>query len=142
VIRRSKKASARKKLISEADQLVRKLVLARDGYACVRCNKSSVLQAAHILPKGHYPRMRFELLNVLSLDVGCHLFFAHKDPTGFTAWLGEKYPGRIEQLRIMAATARKIDMPELLLCLRKEVSELDPPFVAVHGVIKDDQLPF
>ena len=142
MIKRSKKTAGKRKLISEADQLVRKLVLARDSYVCVRCNGTNVLAAAHILPKGHYPRLRFELLNVISLCYRDHMHFAHRDPVGFTAWLEEKYPGRIEQLRIMAATARKIDLHELLICLRKEVAELDPPYRAAHGVIKDCEIPF
>lgn len=116
--------SDKKRLVSECDQLVRKLVMARDGNRCVKCSKSSGLQAAHILSKGHYDRIRFELLNVIALCVGCHIFGAHKDPTDFTAWLEEKYPCRIQTLREMAATAGKVDLKELVIALRLETRDL------------------
>src|ERR1019366_237766 len=101
--------SDRKRLVSECDQLVRKLIMARDGHRCIRCGISSGLQAAHLLSKGHYERIRFELLNVITLCVGCHIYGAHRDPLDFTEWLEGKYPGRSEQLREMAATAGKTD---------------------------------
>jgi 5-methylcytosine-specific restriction endonuclease McrA len=111
-------------MISEADQLIRKLVLHRDGYKCLRCGKTEDLQIAHILPKGHYPRLRFELHNVLLLDIHCHLFWAHKDPLEFTAWLENKFPGRSTQLRAMARLAGRVDLKELLIGLRLEASKL------------------
>lgn|GEM_PF-5355291 len=119
-----KRVSDKKRLVSEADQLVRKLVMARDGNRCVRCGKSSGLAAAHIKSKGHYQRIRYELLNVIALCVGCHIFFCHKDPTEFTHWLEEKFPGRDRLLCEMAATASKVDLKELISCLRLEVSQL------------------
>jgi 5-methylcytosine-specific restriction endonuclease McrA len=119
-----KRRSDRAKLISEADQLVRQLVMARDGYKCVRCGKDEGLQAAHILPKGHYPRMRFDLLNVLSLCLADHLHFAHKNPVEFAWWLEGKYPGRADQLRVCAAVARKVDLKELIIGLQIEVDKL------------------
>jgi 5-methylcytosine-specific restriction endonuclease McrA len=118
------RVSERKHMVSECDQLVRKLVMARDNHRCVRCGKSSGLAAAHVLSKGHYDRIRWELLNVIALCVGCHIFGAHKDPTEFTAWLEEKYPGRSEQLREMAATAGKTDLKLLAIVLRLEVAAL------------------
>lgn len=142
MIKRSVKSESRRKLTSECDVLVRKLVLARDGYKCCKCGGTNVLQAAHILPKGHYPRMRFELLNVLSLCFRCHMYWAHRDPIGFTDWINEKYINRANVLKELHATARKTDLHELVLCLRKEVKELDPPYVAVHGIIREEELPF
>ncbi len=123
-LRQTPKARRVRSLRSECDGLVRELVLARDHHKCVRCGKTEKLQAAHILPKGHYPRLRYELDNILSLDVGCHLYFAHKDPVGFTRWLEEKYPGRIDQLRVMAASAGRLDLKELRIALTLEVAQL------------------
>jgi len=59
------------------------------------------------------------------------MFFAHRDPIGFAEWFTGKYPGRIEQLRLMAATAAKVDLKELVIGLRLEVANLDPPFKTV-----------
>lgn len=141
-MKRSAKSESRRKLTSECDVLVRKLVLARDGYKCVKCGGTFVLQASHLFSKGKYTRLRFELLNVVVMCVGCHLYWWHKNPLEAHEWLEEKYPGRTDQLRLMAATASKLDIYSLVLCLRKEVKELDPPYVAVHGIIRDEELPF
>jgi len=123
MIKSSSKAQARRRIISKLDGLVRQLVLARDG-CCQRCGKTENLQAAHILPKGHYPRLRFELLNVIVLCINDHLFFAHKDPIGFAAWLENKWPGRAQDLQVMAATAPRIDMKELMIALQIETRKL------------------
>jgi hypothetical protein len=141
----SDKAKERSRKNAELDGLVKRLVLARDGNACVRCGKKILLQAAHILPKGRYPRLRFETLNILTLCVYDHLFWAHKNPIEFTQWLEEKYPGRIQTLQEMAATARKVDMKELLIGLKLEVKALDdlpPGKLTVYEPIKDSEIPF
>ena len=130
-IKSSKKSSTKRKLISECDQLVRKLVLNRDDYKCVRCGGNHVLQASHVISKGRATRIRFELLNVLTMCLKCHIFWAHRDPVGFVDWVNKTYPGRIEQLQIMAATAGKLDLKELVIALRREVESLDPPSKAV-----------
>lgn len=125
MIHPSPKAKARKSIIKELDWLLRLLVLSRDGHKCVRCEKEwGTLQSAHVLSKGRYSRLRFELLNLMTLCVGCHLYFWHKSPLEAFRWFEQKYPGRREQLEIMAATAGKIDMKLLRLCLRKEVEKL------------------
>ena len=107
-----KKTSARK--VKQAHDLrVKEEALVRDAYRCCRCQKDQGLQAAHILPKGLYPRMRFVVENILTLCIRCHLFFAHKDPLAFAAWLHETYPGLEERLREQARTAPKVDLKEL-----------------------------
>ena len=113
-----KRRSERADLISEADVLVRQIIMERDHNECQRCGNLHQLQAAHLLSKARRPRLRFELLNVIALCKGCHLYFAHKDPIGFTDWLQHKYPGRIEALKLMAATAGRTDLKELLIGLR------------------------
>jgi hypothetical protein len=108
--------------VKDADALVRILVMHRDK-VCQRCGSSKSLAAAHLLPKGTYPRLRFELLNVIALCYRDHMEFAHKNPIEFMAWLEQKFPGRGELLRIMARTSAKIDMKELLIGLRIEVEQ-------------------
>lgn len=119
---RLKPKSDKRRMMQELDLLVRERVLVRDRHRCVKCGKSERLQAAHILPKGRYPRLRFEAKNILTLCVGCHLYWAHKDPITFVAWLGDKYPGLLEQLQEWAATAAKVDMKLLLTVLRAEAA--------------------
>jgi 5-methylcytosine-specific restriction endonuclease McrA len=112
-----RKTSARK-LKQKCDLLVRELVFARDGYKCVRCGKTDNLQAAHVLPKGLYQRLRFELDNVICLDIGCHLFWAHKDPLAFAEFIRQRYPGLEESLRERARTKGKVVVAEVYEQLR------------------------
>jgi hypothetical protein len=131
VIKSSSKAATKRKLVSQCDVLVRQLVLSRDGYKCCKCGGTNVLQAAHILSKGPWSRIRFAVLNVLTLCVRCHLYWAHRDPIAFVDWLEDMYPGRIQQLKIMAATRGKLDLKLIKLSLQVEVNELDPPSKAI-----------
>ena len=80
-----------------------------------------MLQAAHILPKGKYPLLRYALENLLTLCYRDHLEWAHKDPIGFVHWIEAVWPGRIQRLRESAAMPRKIDYRELLVVLEAEV---------------------
>lgn len=119
-----RKRSKKNSIVPVLDGLVRTLIIARDGGCCVKCGGDNVLQAAHILPKSHYPRLRYELWNVLTMCKRCHIFWAHKDPIGFIEWLDLKYPGRRQELLIMQATARKLDLKELRIALQIEVKNL------------------
>lgn len=122
--KRPKRQSERGAWNVALDKLCRLLVIHRDG-CCVRCGNEKGLAAAHIMPKGRVPRLRFEWrFNIIALCVGCHLFFCHKDPLGFTAWLESKYPGRHDQLRQMAAVAPKVDVKTLYIVLKAECDEL------------------
>ena len=129
VARRSVKSDSTKEraaLVRECDSLCSKLVIARDR-ACVRCGGAVGLMSCHILPKGNQPKLRFDLYNLMAMDYECHLGNKgwHKDPLGSREWFEQKYPGRYDKLRIMAATAAKTDLKLLAICLRREVAELE-----------------
>lgn len=110
-----RRKSPRRRLAQKIDLRVREMVLERDGYACLWCGATKLLHAAHILPKGKYPRLRFEPENILTLCVGCHLIKAHKDPLAFAAWLHRERPGLYDRLLVLAAVARKVDLTELAI---------------------------
>lgn len=116
------KSSARK-IKQQIDLLVKAKVLERDGHKCVRCGKTERLAASHILPKGKYPRMRFDALNILTLCVGCHIFWWHRSPIDAHLWLEEKYPGLYDRLKVIAAVARKVDLNELLIALQDQTEQ-------------------
>lgn len=118
--RRTKKS----RIISELDCLVHALVVARDGNCCLKCGGTERLAAAHIFSKGPYSRLRFELLNVLTLCYHCHIHWAHKSPHDFVEWIERMWPGREMVLRRMAATAPKLDLKLLRIGLQLEVSQL------------------
>lgn len=119
-----RRKSPARKIKQELDLLLKAHVHERDGYACLKCGRyGKGLQAAHIFPKGKYQRLRFDPLNLLTLCVGCHLFWAHKDPIGFYEWIREKWPMRIEQLKVCAAVARKLDLQELLIYWTEQIDK-------------------
>jgi hypothetical protein len=125
-IGKSDKAKARGYLIRECDDLCSTLVIARDK-VCVSCGGSNKLASAHILPKGHYGRLRFDLYNLMALCFNCHLGNDgwHKNPLKWQAWFDAKYPGRKQELLVMEAAAKPPDLKELVICLRAEVRALN-----------------
>lgn len=50
----------------------RKSVFIRDGFKCVLCDKKGYLEADHIKPFAHYPKLRFKLSNGRTLCKDCH----------------------------------------------------------------------
>ena len=119
---RKKLTSARRKLEIQCDGLTKILVHRRDNNICLKCGTSDAdLQAAHILPKGKYPLMRFVLDNMLTLCWRDHMEWAHKDPVGFVDWIEAVWPGRIQRLRISARMGRPQDLKELSIALQDEV---------------------
>lgn len=119
-----RKRAKKNRLIPELDGLVHVLVVARDGGKCLKCGGTDRLAAAHIFSKGPYARLRFELLNVLTLCYRCHIHWAHKSPHDFVAWIERMWPGREMMLRQMIATAPKLDLKLLRIGLQIEVSKL------------------
>lgn len=116
-----RKKSASQKEIESLAALARQIVLKRDGYACRMCGKGEqqnrVLQGAHILPKGKYPNMRFELSNIIALCAyPCHLGNGgwHKDPLMAKDFIDREFgPDFYPRLKMMA-DARKKKKPDLV----------------------------
>jgi hypothetical protein len=126
-IGKSDRAKERASLTKECDSLTKQLIIYERGFFCERCGadgRNSPLHSAHIKSKAHYRRLRFEKQNLLLLCYKDHLEFAHKEPQDFILWIEEKWPGRLQQLRIMAATAAKVDLKQLVIVLRAEVRAL------------------
>lgn len=112
------------RLVKENDGLVRQIVFARDKEQCVRCGRrdgETVLQMAHVLPKGKYRRMRFMTINGLCLCIADHLYWAHKDPIGFRDWFVEKYPERHSTLMLWSRQAPKLDLKQIRIELQIEL---------------------
>lgn len=114
-----RRKSNKRKLMQECDLLVKELVHERDGWKCVADGECGVrcagrpVQAAHLLPKGKHPRIRWMPDNLLSLCFFHHIIWAHRDPLAFAAFVGRKYPGLEERLRELAERAEKVDLEEL-----------------------------
>jgi 5-methylcytosine-specific restriction endonuclease McrA len=88
-----KKKSIKKYLDILASQIVRK----RDG-RCLKCGKVGNLQCAHIIGRRNLAT-RWDLENLITLCISCHLYWAHKEPVAFVDWLNKKFPGKVEKLK-------------------------------------------
>ena len=120
---RVRKQSEKGKLVRECDKLVWELVKARDK-RCLRCAGMTALTPFHILPKGTYPRLRHELINVICVCWPCHRHHWHDNPVEGVEWLERVLPGRMGQLRVLAAVAPRVDLKILQIGLEREVEEL------------------
>ena len=118
-----RRRSDNSRLISEADELVWIVVKRRDKH-CLRCGGIGALTPFHIKNKGKFPRLRFDLLNVIAVCWPCHRYHWHDDPVGGREWLEAKLPGRMDMLNVLAATAAKVDVKSLIIGLRLEVKAL------------------
>ena len=109
----------------KTDSLFRQLILKERPNKCERCGKTETLQIAHILAKGCHPRLRYQRCNVLILCVGCHLFWAHRNPLEFREWLVSYKGGDpLNTLRTMERSLAKTDLKMITLCLQKELQAL------------------
>lgn len=62
---------------------------------CSMCGRfSESLQVSHILPKGTYPHLRYDPINILPMDGQCHQFRWHANPIESRDWFMNKYPER------------------------------------------------
>ena len=107
--------------------LVRQIVIARDK-VCLRCKKSTNLHASHIYPRGKYPKMQFDPLNVKALCLGCHLYWWHKHPIEAKEWAQKTLGGRrLNKLKKQANTINKSlwDFKEIKKQLEKELEQYD-----------------
>jgi len=61
---------------------------------CAMCHRQGYLQVSHILPKGHYPHLRYDPINILPMDGQCHQFKWHASPIESAEWFKKTYPQR------------------------------------------------
>jgi hypothetical protein len=112
--------------------LVRQYVLLRDGFKCRKCggtqrsgNRGSILQAAHIYPKGTYRDMQHDPDNVVAMCLKDHLYWWHKHPIEAAEWAkAELGPVVWARLQIMSQTPRKVDKQGMKLLLEQKLAAL------------------
>ncbi len=116
-----RRKTTHRKQCQELDLYVREKVFERDGWKCVKCGKVDKLslQCAHVYPKGKYPRLRFEMDNLLALCYACHMHWAHKDPIAFASWFAANYPEKLRKLMFLKEAAAKQNVKELLSFARQ-----------------------
>lgn len=105
--------------------LLRKIVIARDGEACLKCGKTMSLHLSHIYPKGRYKAMELEPDNVKLLCNACHLYWWHKNPIEAHEWLASAIPrDRLVRLKSMSLdnTKRPFDPKLHIIFLLNELT--------------------
>ncbi len=66
---------------------------------CAFCHRPGYLVTSHILPKGRYQGLRYDLMNVLPMHGNCHQFDWHSSPLESGKWFEANYPGRLAYLK-------------------------------------------
>lgn len=115
----------------KADPLVAlsgKIVHVRDRETCQKCSRKGSdgwkVDSAHILSRGRAPKLKYEPFNQILLCARpCHEW-ADEHPVEFKAWVEEKWPGRVERLRIMERFHRKPDKTIVRLVLQADLARL------------------
>lgn len=115
-----RKVSARKPLTKALDRLTKDVMLVQRGNRCLRCGSQPV-QAAHIMPKGQYPHLRWRPDNVIPLCWRCHMTFWHKNPVEAGFWIVSVLGvAEMDRLRMLATGPHgKADRMATLLWLKE-----------------------
>lgn len=84
-----------------------KTIRERDNYTCQVCNTDHrnsdprAIQAAHILSKENYPKLKLDVMNGITLCFACHKnakISSHLDGFAFTIWLMKNKPSQFRYL--------------------------------------------
>ena len=71
------------KLYREVQPELRKMVLARDNYLCVKCSSKELLHCHHIYPVSTNPLESADVDNCITLCKDCHKEAHKKDGCGY-----------------------------------------------------------
>ena len=127
------------------DDLMRRVVFARDGYACVMCGKPcpyteekpdgtlrfAGIQLCHVRTR-RYKSVRWDPDNAFTGCGGCHQFKWHTPPAGFDplAWFRERFPGRLERIDMRlqqnARARRPLDRGLIKVALEQALRRVTP----------------
>lgn len=121
---RLRRTSKRRATTKELDDLLRQLILKRDGGCVVRgfgeCG--GALTVSHIKPKGKYPSLRHEPDNVVLKCWRHHLHWWHKDVTAASEWFRATYPERWARLTLLTRARSKPDRAATRLWLEQQLA--------------------
>ena len=128
-VKPSKRARRKRTTVKQLDSLCKQILIAQFGPKCQLANAGigtcgGHLQACHILPKGTYPDLRFDLQNIL---LGCWRHHApqspvgwHSNPMDYSQWFMATYPKRwyyLSQFKMHGRDSQKPDLEAIGLRL-------------------------
>ncbi len=109
-----KKKTQRQLLIRQNDDLARQIALLRDDATCQRTYRKANIQVCHVFSRSNL-RLRWELDNLVCLNAGVHLYWAHKEPLEFFEWIEERLgKHRFEVLKLKKRYHSPVRMDEIL----------------------------
>lgn len=104
------------------DNVFSRIVRERDG-KCLKCGSLSALQCSHVVPRT-YLSIRWDLSNAITLCYRCHIHWWHKHPLEASRWFEDKWPGRYNELLVIANQHKKVDRVKLLSELNEKLKEI------------------
>ena len=112
-----RRKAKRKMRLHHADALFSQYIRQRDGWACRACGSAVLPQCAHIVSR-RYRATRWSAENAVTLCKRDHMRWTH-DPLGWEAWVEERFPGKLAQIKVRArAGVERTDFDELCEALR------------------------
>lgn len=123
----------------DLEDACKRVVFARDGWACVKCGKSCEyvteradgmvsapgIQWCHVHTRGA-ASLKYSPTNTLTLCAGCHLWFDGKRPPYVPHpkrdWWAGLYPERDRELTLHLQTTHKVDWRAYLLWLKNQAA--------------------
>lgn len=96
-----KKKPNRKLLKKKLWEHCKRIIRERDENTCQRCGVSVSgynAHTSHVLPKGMYRWLEFDIINLKLLCYRCHRHFWHLNPLEAQEWFKTKFPKRWEYL--------------------------------------------
>jgi 5-methylcytosine-specific restriction endonuclease McrA len=112
VIRKSKKARSRARMVKQLDAAARQEVFERDHFCCVRCNDPSrAVQWCHIFSRRH-KNLRWNPDNALTMCAGDHMWW-HQYPLLAVEWFRKTWPERYEAILSTFNSGGKVNIKEL-----------------------------
>ncbi|KKL26451.1 hypothetical protein LCGC14_2395190 [marine sediment metagenome] len=126
-ILKKKPKSERSKLIKACDSTIREIVLIRDNHTCQRSGKKTRLQVAHYFSRS-YLRTRWDESNLITLNSGVHLFWAHKKPEEFRDFyiskIGQEEFDRLKLRTRVRGTIYAHELKIILVGLKIRLAEM------------------
>ena len=114
-----------------ADKWFSDCVRKRANWSCERCHKgysppTSALHCCHFYSRGNWST-RFDPMNAVSLDMGCHLYFTGR-PSEFHAWyvarVGLEEVERLQRAAKQPAKGLKKQLPDIAKFYKRTYDEM------------------
>ncbi len=113
-----KRKTSRKSLRAKADTLFSLMIRERDGNECCVCGSFKQMTCGHLVSR-KYSATRWDPQNAVAQCWGCNCK-AKFDELWWEAWIEERFPGRLAQLKVRARQGvAKVDLEAVVESLKE-----------------------